>query len=75
MTSTRFFWRRGPFALLLAVAAGASAPLAAGVPLLLVLPAKPEVRRMMLACPGPAEHSAAKRPGPWLARCGVVRSP
>ena len=75
MTFNRSFRRGGPVALLVAILAGASAPMAAGLPLLLASPPRAEVRRIVLDCPNLAEHPPAGRPAPWLARCGLVRRP
>jgi hypothetical protein len=73
MTSNLPPRRRGLAVLVLALVAGASAPVAAGLPALLTPAPKAEVRRMWLDCPGLAEHAPDRRPGPWLARCGLVR--
>jgi hypothetical protein len=65
--------RCGAATLVLALAAGAGAPLAATLPVLLAPAPKVEVRRLHLDCPGLKARAPAARPGPWLARCGLIR--
>lgn len=69
--------RRGLAVLVLAMLAGAGAPLAATVPRLVaavVPPPEPEVARaLMITCPSLPGRQPGDRPTPWLSRCGLPR--
>lgn len=69
--------RRGLAVLVLAMLAGAGAPLAAALPHLVaaaVPPPEREIARtLMIACPSLPGRNPADPPTPWLSRCGLPR--
>lgn len=69
--------RRGLAVLVLAMLAGAGAPLAAALPTWLAqaapAPQSEIARTLMVACPRPPRPEAGERPMPYLSRCGLPR--
>lgn len=66
--------RCGLAVFVLAMAAGAGAPLAATLIAQAAPSPEPEIRRtLMIACPSLPDREPGDRPAPWLSRCGLPR--
>lgn len=69
--------RCGLAVFVLAMLAGAGAPLAATLPDLIARmtpPTEPEIRRtLVIACPLLPDREPGDRAAPWLSRCGLPR--